>query len=193
MIINKLLICLFGIENWYIFVLWISRAIGVVFFYINSLYVSLNWWLCVEFTMRVDNSVLKIHKKYSIFVVNFLVSKIMNSWINGRITKRSRIEPTPFRRLVAWRHKGNPLYTNSFDKDSLSPAKFQIWVHQVSTGLVGRSSELFKKEVVMAKDISARLGYKLVFTPYVTRNGKRVYRKNGGMYCFEVPISSSAA
>ena len=113
--------------------------------------------------------------------------------MDRRKKERSRIEPTPFRRLVAWWHKGNPLYTNSFDKDSLSPAKFQIWVHLLSTGLVGRSYELLKKEVVMAKDISARPGYKLVFTPYVTRNGKRVYRKNGGMYCFEVPISSSAA
>lgn len=45
----------------------------------------------------------------------------------------------------------------------------------------------------MRNNISARPGYKLVFTPYVTRNGKKVYRKNGGMYCFEVPISKSAA
>ena len=30
-----------------------------------------------------------------------------------------------------------------------------------------------KKEVVMANDISARPGYKLVFTPYVTRNERR--------------------
>ena len=106
---------------------------------------------------------------------------------------RSRLEPTPSKRIAAWRHKGNSLYANSFDKDSLSPAKFQIWVHLVSTGLVGRSYEPLKMEVDMAKNISARPGYKLVFTPYVTRNGKRVYRKNGGMYCFEVPISSSAA
>ena len=52
---------------------------------------------------------------------------------------------------------------------------------------------LLNKEVAMAKSISARPGYKLVFTPYVTRNGRKVYRKNGGMYCFEVPISRSAA
>lgn len=45
----------------------------------------------------------------------------------------------------------------------------------------------------MANDISARPGYKLVFTPYVTRNGRKVYRKNGGKYCFEVPISKPAA
>ena len=49
--------------------------------------------------------------------------------------------------------RGNPLYISLFDKDSLSPAKFQIWVHLVSTGLVGRSYELLKKEVVMAKGI----------------------------------------
>ena len=118
---------------------------------------------------------------------------IVKDLIYRRKRERSRIEPTPFSRLVAIKHKGNPLYTNSFGKDSLSPAKFKIWVHLVSTGLVGCSYKFLEKEVVMTKNISARPGYKLVFTPYVTRNGKRVYRKNGGMYCFEVPISSSAA
>ncbi|WP_180334853.1 hypothetical protein [Necropsobacter massiliensis] len=29
----------------------------------------------------------------------------------------------------------------------------------------------------------------VVYTPYITRNGKRIYRKNGGMFRFEVPAS----
>mgnify|MGYP003305785061 CR=1 FL=1 len=45
----------------------------------------------------------------------------------------------------------------------------------------------------MANDVLTRPGYKVVYTPYITRNGKKVYRKNGGMYRFEVPISKSAA
>lgn len=28
----------------------------------------------------------------------------------------------------------------------------------------------------------------VVYTPYITRNGKRIYRKNGGMFRFEVPV-----
>lgn len=29
----------------------------------------------------------------------------------------------------------------------------------------------------------------VVYTPYITRNGKRIYRKNGGMFRFEVPAN----
>lgn len=29
----------------------------------------------------------------------------------------------------------------------------------------------------------------VIYTPYITRNGKRIYRKNGGMFCFEVPAN----
>lgn len=29
----------------------------------------------------------------------------------------------------------------------------------------------------------------VIYTPYITRKGKRIYRKNGGMFRFEVPAS----
>lgn len=29
----------------------------------------------------------------------------------------------------------------------------------------------------------------VVYTPYITRNGRRIYRKNGKMFRFEVPAS----
>ncbi|TCK64933.1 hypothetical protein [Lonepinella koalarum] len=32
-------------------------------------------------------------------------------------------------------------------------------------------------------------GVVVVYTPYITKNGKRIYRKNGGMFRFEVPAN----
>lgn len=29
----------------------------------------------------------------------------------------------------------------------------------------------------------------VIYTPYITRKGKRIYRKNGGMFRFEVPAA----
>lgn len=29
----------------------------------------------------------------------------------------------------------------------------------------------------------------VIYTPYITRKGKRIYRKNGGMFRFEVPAN----
>jgi hypothetical protein len=29
-------------------------------------------------------------------------------------------------------------------------------------------------------------GFKMIFTPYITRKGKRIYKRNGGLFVFMV-------
>lgn len=38
----------------------------------------------------------------------------------------------------------------------------------------------------MYKVNASKPGYVVIFRPWITRNGKRIYRKNGGMFRLEV-------
>ena len=45
----------------------------------------------------------------------------------------------------------------------------------------------------MNNDVAKRPGCTVIYRPWITRNGKRIYRKNGGMFRLEVKSVRSAA